>query len=344
MPGKLYPSFEFKLLESLKPFLHYKKSPRYPIPIGDDAAIRACGNKENIVFTADTFVEDVHFSLSYMTIEEVGFKAMAINLSDCAAMAALPDGALVQIVFPNNQSPAKVLLNMKRLYKGLSETCAQWNFPIIGGNLSQGPCWIIDITLIGRARKNGRFLLRKGAKSGDGLWVTGSPGESGAGLAALKKWGRSKIPSPYAHLAMRHVRPTPRIEIGYALGKDPLVHALIDVSDGISKECRTLAFENNLGIVLDDDPGCVACPARHLAKDLKKDWQDWFLNGGEDYELLFAASPAFNPSRLITQSGIRITRIGTFFRSIPGVVLRYSNGRSVPLKKGGWDHLRKGLQ
>jgi thiamine-monophosphate kinase len=343
MLKKLFPSSEYALLESLRPFLHYKRSPRYPIPIGDDAAIRVCGKKGKLVLTADTFVQDVHFSLLYMTLEEAGYKAMAINLSDCAAMAALPDGALVQIVFPNKLAADKVMPDMKRLYKGLNEACRIWRFPIIGGNLSKGPCWMIDITLIGRVENRDRLLLRTGAKDGDGLWVSGSPGEAGAGLAALRTWGRGRVPPKYKPMVMRHIRPSPRVELGRALAKDPKVHALIDVSDGISKESRTLAYDNRLGIMLEDEPACISPSLKMLSGLLKKDWRDWFLHGGEDYELLFAAAPSFNPSRLIANTGIQVTRIGTFSRSLKGVVIRQKNGAVRPLGSGGWDHLRKAL-
>ena len=343
MPRQSFPSSEYAFLESLRPFLHYKKSPRYPIAIGDDAAIRVCGAREKLIFTADTFVQNVHFNLAYMTFEEVGYKAMVINLSDVAAMAAAPDGALVQVIFPENCGIGEILADMKKLYKGFNEACKNWDFPIIGGNLSKGPCWMIDITLIGKVEKRARFLLRTGAKDGDGLWVSGCPGEAGAGLAALRTWGRRRVPAQYNSLVMRHVRPCPRIELGLALGKAPGVHALIDISDGVSKECRTLAYENKLGILLDDEPGCVSCPTRQLAKRLRKDWRGWYLHGGEDYELLFAAAKAFDPSKLIAKTGIPITRIGTFSRSFKGVCVRRNSGKIAPLKQGGWDHLRKAL-
>ena len=329
MPRQSFPSFEHELLDSLKPYLNYHKSPRYPIAIGDDAAIRVCGAREKLILTVDTFVQNVHFNLASMTFEEVGYKAMAINLSDCAAMAAVPDGALVQIVFPKNQAVENIISAMKRLYKGLNEACRQWDFPIIGGNLSIGPCWMIDITLVGRAGKGGRILFRSGAKHGDSLWVTGFPGESAAGLACLKKWGSGRrVPKQYASLVRRHVHPVPRIEIGRALGKNLQVHALIDISDGISKDSRTLAYENRLGILLDDEPGCVSCLTRQLARHLNKEWREWYLHGGEDYELLFAAAPDFDPSALAAKTGIPLLRIGAFSRLFKGVYLHQKNNLS----------------
>jgi len=335
-----FPSEEYKLLRSLEPFLHYKKSKRYPIGIGDDAAIRNTSGNERLIFTADTFVESVHFSLRYMTFQEVGFKAMAVNLSDCAAMGAAPDAALAQIIFPRD-SPRPALTNaITRLYKGFEAACLAWNFPIIGGNLSKGPCWIIDITLIGVANRDGRILKRKGAKSGDGLWVTGFPGNSAAGLAAIHTWGQRKnIPKKFGPLINRHVKPMPRLEIGTKLARDSRVRAMIDTSDGIAKECHTLAFENDLGIILEPGESVYSTEMRELAMAMNKDFHDWFLYGGEDYELLFAASSRFTPASVPNKSGISLSRIGTFTDRVKGVLFKNINGTMVKVEKTGWDHL-----
>ena len=340
MPRITFPSSEYRLLESLKPFLNYRKNARYPVGIGDDAAVRTCSKGERLVITADSFVQDVHFRLSYMTLEEVGYKAAAINLSDCAAMAAVPDGALVQVIFPKTLNKGQIGDGIRQLYKGLNSACRKWDFPIVGGNLSAGPCWIIDITLLGRQGKSGRLLLRTGAKKGDGLWVTGTPGDSAAGLAALKKWGR-RVPARFKTLVSRHIRPHPRIEIGRALGGDRRVHALIDVSDGISKDGRTLSFENRLGIELVGEPACASPAVRRLAKVLDVDWREWYLNGGEDYELMFAAAPEFDPRMIAARCNVPLTRIGTFVAYTRGVLLRHADGGTCRLGRGGWDHLRK---
>jgi thiamine-monophosphate kinase len=320
--------------------LNYKKSKRYPIGIGDDAALRTCEAGEQLIFTADTLVENVHFSLEYMTFQEVGYKAMAINVSDCAAMGALPDAALAQIVFPQENKNNAISLSMVRLYKGFKEACMVWDFPIIGGNLSKGPCWIIDITLIGSAKRGEGILKRKGAKKGDGLWVTGFPGSSAAGLAAIRKWGnRKKIPSTYGSLVDHHIRPIPRIEIGKTLAHDNRVHAMLDVSDGISKECHTLAFENNLGIILEASAMPLSSPMLELGKTLKTECSDWFLYGGEDYELLFAASQKFDPASWLKKNEVSLRQIGTFTDRVKGVHFKNINGTMVKVKKSGWDHL-----
>jgi len=335
-----YPSSEYKFLDSLKPLLNFRRSRRYPIPIGDDAAIRTCLQGERLALTSDSFVENVHFSFDYMTPAEAGFKAMAVNLSDCAAMGAQPDGALVQIIFPDAMDKREVERTIKGMYAGFNEACRKWRFAIIGGNLAKGPCWIIDITLIGRIRKGSRFLPRNRAKNNDGLWVSGRPGESGAGLACLLKLGdRKKIPIEYRRLVAKHVRPVPRIALGIGLSSNPYVHAAIDVSDGISKDSRTLAYENKLGIIISlDDKQCSKAMSR-LASQLRTDWREWLFCGGEDYELLFAASKSFDPLPLSRKFNVPITRIGTFSSTAKGLSVRDKAGQVRLLEKGGWDHL-----
>jgi thiamine-monophosphate kinase len=339
-----FPSPEYEILESLKPQLNFRRSRRYPFPIGDDAAIRTGSAGERLVLTADSFVENVHFSFEYMTAPETGYKAMAINLSDCAAMGALPDGALVQIIFPKAIHRKDFEKTMTGLYAGFHEACMQWNFAIIGGNLAAGPCWIIDITLIGRIEKGLRYLPRDHAKNNDGLWVSGAPGESGAGLACLEKWGnRRKVPAEYDRFVARHVRPAPRIGLGIALAKDLYVHAAIDISDGVSKECHTLAYENKLGIMISLNDGICSKTMKRLGALLRVEWLEWFFNGGEDYELLFAASRSFNPSGLRKKLNVPLIRIGTFTKAVKGVWVSDPAGPVRPLEKGGWDHLRNAL-
>ena len=339
-----YPSQEYKLLKTLEPFLNFKKSKTYPIGIGDDAAIRKNSAGEKLVFTADTFVENVHFSLKYMTLEQVGYKAMVINLSDCAAMAALPDCALVQIIFPEHLNYGALAPDLKKIYQGFNKACRQWDFPIVGGNLSKGPCWIIDMTLIGKARARDRVLLRKGIKNGDILWVTGCPGSSAAGLTALRKWKRpQKIPKQYLPLMQSHIKPVPRVEIARELAANPHIHAMIDISDGISKECHTLAFDNLVGITIQPNTAMLSKSMMDLGAALNTDYWDWFLHGGEDYELLFSASPQFDPDLLQTKKSPIISRIGVCSTGVKGVYFNRDNGILKKVTKNGWDHINPPL-
>ena len=339
------PSAEYALLSGLKPYLNYTQSASYPVGIGDDAAVRVTTIGERLVFTADTFVESVHFSFDYMSGKEVGYKAMVINISDCAAMGATPDAALVQVVFPAALPAHKVQAQMHKLYGGMNEALCSYDFPVVGGNLSKGPCWILDITLIGKIPARGRPLMRTGVHSGDYLWVTGTPGSSAAGLAALKKWRtRKDVPQAYRSLVRAHVHPEARIAAGLACARNKAVHAMIDISDGIAKECRTMSYDNNLGIILDDVALLsLASPMRGLADKLKTPVRDWLLYGGEDYELLFAAAPEFDPALLPDDNGCGYTCIGIVTDAISGVHIRESSGMFTPVTDAGWDHLKKPL-
>jgi thiamine-monophosphate kinase len=336
--NKKYPCAEYSLLEKLKPLLNHKPNSRYGDGIGDDAAIRISTLGEMLIITADTLVENVHFSLEYMTLAQAAYKAMAANLSDCAAMGAVPDGAMIQIVFPGREKAIEE--SILRLYKGFNSACKKWNFPIIGGNLSKGSEWIFDITLIGRIPKGSRPLKRTGIKNNDVLWVTGMPGMSRAGLDILQKKQLTGIPLSYKTLVNKHIAPVPRISTGLALALCKEIHAAIDVSDGISKEANVLSYDNNLKLYLDPvDKFKNNLMLKAAAFCNKKTWYEWFLNGGEDYELLFAADPLFDPNSLCLKSGVTCRRIGCFRGRGYGVYLLDEKQNCKPVACGGWEHL-----
>jgi thiamine-monophosphate kinase len=273
-----------------------------------------------------------------MTLTEVGFRAMAVNLSDLAAAGAAPDSAIIQIIFPRHASAG----DFRAIYRGVNSACRCWNFPVVGGDVAAGPCWVLAITMIGRAR--GRTLTRTGARHGDSLWVTGYPGASAAGMAAILHWGRRSVPRKFRGLVNRHVRPVPRIKAGLLLAADTDIHACIDVSDGISKECHTLAYENQLGIVLQRNALPVMSAMIQLGSTLQQRPAAWFLHGGEDYELLFAANQRFDDAAVRHASRLPVTRIGRFCREVLGVWVESSDGRRAPLANLSWDHIGKRLR
>lgn len=331
MPSSPLPSQEFRLLEKLSRFFHTGFAGDWIVTAGDDAAVRRSGN-DLLVVTADTQVEGVHFRRENITMRELGRRAMAVNLSDCASMGALPDGAIVQLICNRQQTSERDILS---LYRGLSDSCTQWHFPIVGGDLAQGPCLIVAITLFGRRETSQRVLSRRGVQEGDTLWTTGVPGESAAGRLAMERWGRPKVPRKYRTLVRKHVLPVPRIEAGLLLAQNPAVHAAIDISDGIAKDAATLCHENNLGLELYSDQLPAAAPIRALAAELRADWVEWFLSGGEDYELLFAADRSFNPDERFP---VQLTAIGRFSSKTQGIRLVTPDGASRKLEMGGWDH------
>lgn len=338
MQSNSYPSAEYKLITRLQAVLGKLHSDFYPTGIGDDAAVRQGSDGNSIVLTTDLSVENVHFSLSYMTMHEIGYRAMVSNLSDCAAMGAQPDSALVQLVVPKRETEAGIG-KVEELYRGFEEACRCWNFPVVGGDLSMGEQWVIGITLLGRVAGRERAVLRTGARSGDTLWVSGVPGRSAAGLAFLQKWGRSNISPEFRGLVDAHLRPVPRIELGRSLAADPLVHAMMDLSDGLSKDCRTLSYENGCGIILSTGSSQVPHEMIQLSRETDCRWEDWFYHGGEDYELLFAVAPDFDVSRHCTaETGILPMQIGVFSPTAEGVVID-RHGIRTPLDNGGFDHI-----
>jgi len=342
MPDKNYPSREYQLLAKIQKTLGPAAAPggRYELTLGDDAAIRRSIHGERTVLTADVAVEDVHFTTDKMSFEEVGFRAMAANVSDCAAMAAIPEAALVQLVFP--RKARNLQQNILALYQGFAEACRKWNFKLIGGDLSGGAVWTIGITMLGEAPAGVRLIRRTGIRADDTLWVSGFPGRSAAGLAAIKRWGRKRVPEKYAGLVKLHIRPEPPVKLGVALGKSKLVHAMMDLSDGISKDARTLCYENRLGVELSLDGLKIPGDMMELSREFNISWQEWALHGGEGYELLFAASKTFSPVDVPKEYRRGLIRLGIFRDKHVGarraVPLLRENSRIKKIPKKGWDH------
>jgi len=341
MNSQNFPSNEYELIDRIQKYLpapcQFKNS--YDEMIGDDAAIRVNRTAgERLIITADISVEDVHFSLHTMSLEEAAYKAMVSNLSDCAAMGAKPDSALVQLVFPKTR--ADITASVENVYKGIGRACDKWEFPVVGGDLSGGDKWTIAVTLIGSIASGERVMKRRGICDGDVLWVTGMPGVSAAGLAALLQWGREKSNGKYQQFVKAHISPVPRIDEGRALAASQEVHAMMDLSDGLSKDIATLCFDNKLGFIFDKPAEKQGSEEmKLLAKELNCDWKEWFFHGGEEYELLFACAPSFNIEILDTFSTVKPLRLGCFTSQFSGVRLRHGDD-TIELEPRSWDHVK----
>jgi thiamine-monophosphate kinase len=337
MSQKQYPSGEYRLLDKIGKILGPVAAPggAYELTLGDDAAVRKGSRGERTAITADIAVEGVHFRPDMMSFKEIGYRTMAANVSDCAAMAAVPEAALVQLVFPKKVKYLQK--NILELYRGIAEACRKWNFKLIGGDLSSGKVWTVGITMLGTAP--GRVLKRTGIRSGDVLWVSGFPGRSAAGLAVLQKWGRESIPKKFRLLVQSHLRPDSPVKLGVILGKCRNVHAMMDLSDGISKDVRTLCFENRLGVELSLDSLRVPRDMLTLSSILGLPWQGWALHGGEEYALLFAASKSFSPADVPMEFRSGLIRLGIFTDNHVGAVpLLRANSRIKKIPNKSWDH------
>jgi thiamine-monophosphate kinase len=307
---------EFELIARLAARL---KAPRRPgsIGIGDDAALLRFGDRQ-LLLTCDIAVEGRHFIRGQMPMADVGWRTATANVSDVVACGGLPLCALISLGVPTD---APVAL-YDGLYDGLAEASAHYGFDVLGGNVSGAAEIVLDIFMVG---ETARFVARSGATPGDLVAVSGTLGDSAAGLQLL---ARAPASPGEEWLRRRHVRPRARIDLAEPLRE--AASAAIDISDGLAPELGHLAARS--GVRLEIDPARVPCSAelRAFAAARGEDALRYALHGGEDYELLLTLPPqrlaAFPPGSLTVIGEVREGR---------GVLLA-----GQPLAPEGWDHLR----
>jgi thiamine-monophosphate kinase len=313
------------------------------VGVGDDAAVLDVGGDELVVATCDALVEDTHFRLRprpSISPYDLGRRALAVNLSDIAAMGGRPRFALISLLIP----PALELAVLDGIYEGLREEAAQSGVALVGGNIARNAeRLIIDITLLGMARRD-RLLRRDRAKPGEVVMVTGNLGTAAAGLLALEdEQLAARIPpeSREAVLAAQRV-PTPRIAAGQWLAEHGITTA-IDVSDGLAADVAHICEASSVGVQIEAEALPILPEVVTLATIAGREPQDLALFGGEDYELVFTV-PADRADalahELFVATGVKAAAIGTIREGAAMTILR--NGESVPLRAGGWDHLRAG--
>ena len=256
------------------------------LPIGDDAAVvRVPGGRA--VLSTDLLIEGTHFSLGYFRPDEVGERALSANLSDLAAMGADPVCYLVALAAP----PGTPVATVDAIFRGMAAAARPSGIRLMGGDTCRGDRLTLCLTVVGAVGR-GKPVCRVGARPGDLLYVTGSPGWSRLGLALLRA-GRPARPSGWRREAMRaHLAPTARWREGRAAARSGAVAAMIDVSDGILTDLSHLLERDGLGAVLAEESFPVSRSFRAASAALGVDPLDAFLGGGEDYELLMAVRPA----------------------------------------------------
>ncbi len=294
------------------------------VGIGDDAAVFESRGLN--VATTDTLVEGVHFDLSYCLPEEVGHKALAVNLSDIAAMAARPSQALISLVLPAARAESFV----PGFYAGLSILARENGVNIIGGNLSRASVtapMVVSVTLLGETE---RPVLRSGAKVGDVVFLIGDVGCAAAGLALLRSEGRKAIGGPFKDLVRAQLRPEAQTSAVPLI--EAAAHALIDVSDGLASELYHLSEGSRMAFEIDTTHLGLGSDLLSAAQVLGQDPLHWALYGGEDYALLGTA-----PAEAVAQWRIPgLKTIGTV-RQGQGVWIGSTTPRKR-LARGGHDH------
>ncbi len=310
------------------------------VGIGDDVAVLA-GDKNRVwLATCDVQVQGTHFVRQAVIPQELGRKALAINLSDIAAKGGTPRYALVSLGLPGDLAVEFV----DDLYGGLRQEARAYDVDIVGGNISQSRLGLfIDIFLLGEALRE-NVLLRSGARAGDKVLVTGTLGDAAAGVA-LVTHAAVTLPGSYAERAKRRLAlPTPRVREGQLIGASHWAHAMLDVSDGLASDLGHICEKSNLGTRIIAEQLPVAPENRRAAQELYGDEWHFALYGGEDYELLFTAPPE-NADALVRQisgeTGTPVSVIGEILPASEGRQLVLPNGRNVPLEARGWDHFRR---
>jgi len=310
------------------------------IGIGDDAALLQPNPGFHQAVSTDLFVERVHFNLQFHSLKDVGYRAAAANLSDMAAMGAIPRYLLVMVAIPSRYTVTDLL----SLYRGIRASCKAYDTVLIGGDTSLSKQDLfLGITIIGSVEK-GCALQRAGAHSGDAIYVTGTLGDSAAGLQLL----HSPSPSPalskraMKFLISRHLRPTPQITMGRLLSTHRWGSAAIDLSDGLSGDLTHLCRASGVGAEIESAAIPISPSCRRFASQHKKDPCQIALQGGEDFELLFTV--ASRNKRKVEMAakveGCHITRIGTIQLQKAGISLKESDGSYRKMPQMSYDHFR----
>lgn len=302
--------------------------------IGDDCAVLRPSEGTLLLATTDTLIEGIHFTATTLSPEDLGWKALAVNLSDIASMAGTPRSALLTLGL-RRETKARFVESFMKGFQSLAE---ETDVALVGGDTVESPsATVVTLTLLGECAEQ-RLITRCGAKQGDHIWITGPLGNAAAGLCLLLE--KAGVPAvDYPSLVQAHRRPRPRLAMGRALGESGLVHAMIDLSDGIAKDLDHVCQESRTGALLTADTIPLSPEMVRLAAQTGQDPLEWALSGGEDYELLFTASPADDSSVIALAekvAGVSAAKIGAIVQGSGIRIKKGDNAQSLP--PGGYRH------
>jgi thiamine-monophosphate kinase len=308
-----------------------RQQPGIQLGPGDDAAILRCPEGREIVWTTDVQAEGQHFHHRWLDCDSLGLRSLAVNLSDLAAMGAEPWAYLLALGVPEDAEP----VDLEDLAHGLREGEDRWKLALAGGHTFRNPDgWMVIISMAGLVPE-GRRLRRDGAEPGMGLYLSGSLGAAARGLEILRS-GRGGARSPAEEAAMqRWLMPVPRLALGRTLAETGVVGAVIDVSDGLSRDLHHICRASGVGARV--EAAKLPCDCCLQTFDQAR-CRNFCLHGGEDYELLFAAQTGCDVESL--GAGMQIHRIGDILPEAAGVLLAGDDGKETPLPDLGHDHLR----
>ena len=301
-------------------------------PIGDDAAVILVGG-DAIIVTCDMLIENTHFRRDIIEAYEIGWKSVAVNISDIAAMGGTPTYTLISIGIDDQE-----VALIDESYRGIRDAASQFGSKLIGGDTCFSDSRLIfSVFQLGTAEPE-RVLYRSGARSGDVVMVTGTLGDSRVGLELLLKHGLTEARMRNEEAVKAHLRPVPRVNEGRLLAKLG-IHAAMDLSDGLASDLPKLCEAGGVGAVVYLDSIPVGDSTRKLASEFGHDPARFAVEGGEDYELLFTVAPdGVEPvkSALMDNGLTPATEIGVI--TDDGKTLLVSSDGSTEPLFGGWRH------
>lgn len=325
---------EFGLIERLRGAHAGAAGDGLIVPIGDDAAVLDIPVGHQCVVTTDMLIEGVHFRRDWSDPYSIGWKAVAVNLSDIAAMGASPAFAFVSLAL----GPLDTVEVLDRLYDGLADALNRYGARLAGGDTNATPDnLVVSVTQTGTV-ESGTAWTRGGGRVGDVLLVTGTLGDSALGLELLTRHGLAGAEKKSRALVSAHRRPQPRIVAARAAHATGKVRAAMDLSDGLAGDLPKLCAASKCGATVETVRLPVSDELRRVASELGLDPLALALSGGEDLELLLAVAPddIAEVQAAIESVGVSITRIGEFVKT--GMRFLAPDGSEMPAAGQGWDH------
>ena len=311
------------------------------IGVGDDAAV-IDGGADYLLLSTDMMVEGVHFDLSYMPLEHLGYKSISINVSDIAAMNGTPEQVVVGLGLSNRFSVEAA----EKLYEGMAFACKDFKVDLVGGDTTSSPSGlIISVSITGRVSKD-RVALRSKVEKGDIICATGDLGGAYIGLQVLEREKQVFLANPemqpdlekYPYITGRQLKPKARMDVIHELAElNVKPKAMIDISDGLASELYHLSKQSNVGFFIYEDKLPIDKQTYDTAVEFSIDPITCVMNGGEDYELLFSISHD-DFEKLKNHPDIHF--IGYATEKEKGINLVTKNQNIVPIKAQGWDHFK----
>jgi len=332
---------EFSLIDFLQSkFATSKKYNDIVLGNGDDAAVIDAGGKKCWVLSTDIQMEDVHFSLKTSSSEDIANKIMSVNMSDIAAMGAIPRFGLLSLGISNHNSMRDIFL--KDFSEEMKSICNKMGIVLLGGNVSstKGPMFV-DLFMIGEAEKD-KLVRRSGARVGDRILVTGELGTAAGGHFILSNPEVSIKKTERDFLINKQIRPEARVDAGNFVGKSKFASSMIDISDSLLGDLAHICNASKVGAVVDAKSIYISPELENLGKKSQVDPFDLAFYGGEDYELLMTASKsdAVKIQEYICKNlKLTLTDIGEIVSPDEGIKIHTGNGlHEAQIKR--WDHLK----